>query len=57
MAQNPQEEYSSELDKQFALAKKVLGTHVGAEGNVRPSQNPQPDWGQIDEAVNGKLKR
>jgi hypothetical protein len=53
MTQNPQEQHESTIDSKLELAKKAMGTHNG----TRPSQNPQPDWNQIEEAVNGKLKR
>jgi hypothetical protein len=51
MANNPQEE--STVDTQLSQAKKALGTHNG----TRPSQNPQPDWAEIERAVNGDLRK
>jgi|HubBroStandDraft_1064217.scaffolds.fasta_scaffold124247_1 hypothetical protein len=48
-----QEQYESTVDAQRSIAQKSLDTHNG----TRPSQNPQPNWAEIDEAMNGGLKK
>jgi hypothetical protein len=53
MAVNPKEQYESTVDTQRSIAERSLDTHNG----TRPSQNRQPNWEEIDKAMNGGLKK
>lgn len=53
MAANPQEQHESTIDAQRSIAQKSLDTHNG----TRPTQNPPANWAEIDEAMNGRLRK